>query len=118
MRYTAPLLFAIAATAAADPRPESWYQHRWCAEHNGETEVVLEDRTRVDCLTGKYAVEVDFGPKWAQAVGQAMHYAETTGKAPGVVLVVEKIGNRYEERIRRVIEGRGLGIRLWVITEN
>ena len=55
---------------AGHKHPEKWYQERWCAENGGEAEVVLADRTRCDCLTSTNAVELDFGPKWAEAIGQ------------------------------------------------
>lgn len=73
---------------------------RRCGERGGETEAVLEDRTRVDCLTDEYAVEVDFGDGWAEAIGQALYYAERTGRRPGIVLVLEDGGERYLRRLR------------------
>jgi hypothetical protein len=58
-----------AAAGAGHEHPEKWYQQRWCAEKNGQVEVVLSDRTRCDCLTDTNALEFDFGPKWAEAIG-------------------------------------------------
>ena len=55
---------------AGHKHPEKWYQERWCNENGGKVEVVLADRTRCDCLTSTNAVEFDFGPKWAEAIGQ------------------------------------------------
>ncbi|GAC1467807.1 MAG: hypothetical protein PVSMB11_03370 [Desulfuromonadaceae bacterium] len=73
---------------------------RWCNEHNGLMEYVLEDRTRVDCLTDDFAIEFDFAPKWAESVGQALYYALKTGKQPGVVLIMEKEGDaRHLKRL-------------------
>ena len=57
---------------AGHKHPEKWYQKRWCAENGGEAEVVLADRTRCDCLTSTNAVELDFGPKWAEAIGHSV----------------------------------------------
>jgi hypothetical protein len=71
-------------------KPEKYYQEIWCAEHKGRLEYVLEDRTRVDCLTCEYAVEVEFADKWAEAVGQALYYAMITNKKPGIVIIIEK----------------------------
>lgn len=87
-----PFLFLILPSTlfAAHAHPEKYYQNQWCAEHNGATEYVLEDRTRVDCLTDTHAIEFDFAPKWAESVGQSLYYALKTGKKPGVVLILEK----------------------------
>lgn len=79
---------------------EKFYQERWCNEHNGIMEYRLPDKTRVDCLTDEYAVEVDFAPKWAESVGQSLYYAERTGKKPGVVLIMEHPGDeRFSTRL-------------------
>lgn len=36
-------------------------------------EYVLPDRTRVDCLTDEYAIEIEFAENWAESIGQAMY---------------------------------------------
>ena len=69
--------------------PEKEYQKYWCSNHNGKTEVVLNDKTRVDCLTDDYAVEVDFAPKWHECIGQAIHYGQQTRKTPACLLIME-----------------------------
>ncbi|WP_171018846.1 hypothetical protein ACONUD_00725 [Microbulbifer harenosus] len=51
------------------------YQLPWCETAGGVAEYVLPDRTRVDCLTETHAMEFDFAPKWAEAIGQALYYA-------------------------------------------
>ena len=55
---------------------EHYYQNIWCREHNGITEYILADKTRVDCLTKDMAVEFDFASKWAESVGQSLYYAK------------------------------------------
>lgn len=57
--------------------------------HNGIEEFENKDYTRVDCLTDKYAVEFDFANKWAESIGQALHYQRMTGKKAKVVLILE-----------------------------
>jgi len=99
-------LILIAALSEAD------YVNQHCL---GVTEYVLEDRTRVDCLTGHYAIEYDYASKWYQAIGQSLHYSRMTGKQPGVVLIVDD--DRYTERIRQTIEYHDLNIRLWLIPQ-
>lgn len=66
--------------------PERYYQEKTC---NGIKEYRLDDGCRVDCLTDEYAIEYDFANKWAEAVGQALYYAEKTGKKPAIVLILK-----------------------------
>ncbi len=80
-------------------------------------EYVLPDRTRVDCLTDEYAIEVDFAPKWAEAIGQAIYCAKMTGRKPGIVLILEEDKDqRYLNRLNRAVEGEG--IRVWPLNLN
>lgn len=72
----------------AHSHSESAYQHAWCTANGGVEEVKNADFTRVDCLT-THAVEFDFANKWAESVGQALHYGLMTGKRPKVVLILE-----------------------------
>ena len=93
---------------------EIWYQTQWCQEQGGEVEVSLSDRTRCDCVTKGYAVEVDFGDKWYQAIGQSLHYALQTNKRPGILLIIESPKDRkYLERLNRVIRHNNLRIDVW-----
>jgi len=92
--------------------PERTYQTAWCNQRDGVMEVVLSDKTRLDCLLTEYAVEVDFAHKWAEAIGQAMHYARLTGKPPGILLIIETPDDeRYLIRLRET----AYWIKVWVI---
>lgn len=84
------ILIITLSLQAKNLHKESYYQKIFCDKLGGKTEVVLSDRTRVDCLTDKYAIEVDFAYKWAEGVGQALHYSIMTGKKAGVYLIIEK----------------------------
>jgi hypothetical protein len=42
---------------------------------------------RADVLTQKYAVEVDFLPKWKEGMGQAIHYADVTDRRPVLAVI-------------------------------
>ena len=93
---------------------EAWYQAQWCAERNGQAEVSLGDGTRVDCLTSTHAVEFDFADKWAEAIGQSLHYARQSGIRAGVVLIVESADDRrFWVRLTGTIEHFGLPIDTW-----
>lgn len=80
---------------------------------HGQTEVVLKDGTRVDCLTDEYAVEVEFAPKWAESIGQALYYAQVTGKKPGVLLIMKKSEQRYLDRLQVVAENKKISV--WTV---
>lgn len=75
---------------AAHLHPEKYYQELWCNANQGVMEVKLKDYTRIDCVTDKYAVEFDFARKWAESIGQSLHYGMMTGKQPAVVLIIEE----------------------------
>jgi len=109
-------LAALLATGCStqEPHNEKWYQERWCAQQDGQVEVRLKDKTRCDCLTDDYAIEVDFARKWAEAVGQSLHYAKMTGEQAGILLIVEEDNdNRHLKRLESVIEHHSLPIRVW-----
>lgn len=110
-----PLFFP--ALAAGSLHPERDYQALWCEAAGGEVEFVLPDRARVDCLTLTHAVEVDFAPKWAEAVGQALYYSLATGKSPGILLIMEgRDDGRFLNRLMAVTDT--VGITVWVTTQD
>ena len=94
------LLLLISITAAeARLNTERHYQDKFCT--TGEKERILEDKTRVDCLTATRAIEVDFASKWYECVGQALHYARMTGLTPGCALIIEtKADEKYWYRLK------------------
>ena len=80
----------------------------------GVMEYLLPDQTRVDCLTDKYAVEVDFAYRFYGAIGQALYYGYMTGKKPGIAVIVEKESDkRFLKRLKLVTDKEG--IRVWVL---
>jgi len=116
LNLLAALLLFSGATHGGRPHPESYYQNAWCAEKNGTPEYVLPDQTRCDCLTRTHAVEVDFAPKFYQAIGQALYYGAKTGKKAGIVLIIEDQKNqRYWRRLNAIIKHYRLPIDTWAI---
>jgi hypothetical protein len=93
------------------------YQKAWCDAHNGAMEVVLRDGTRADCVTDTHAIEFDFAPKWAEAVGQALHYAALTGKQPGVVLIMAPGDEKHRSRFLVTTTSFCLRIDLWEVSK-
>lgn len=78
-------VFAAAAVCHADELAEA---RRLAPKYQAAVEVRLWDDTRVDLLSDEFAIEVDWAPKWAESIGQALYYAELTGKKPAVLLLV------------------------------
>ena len=80
------------------------YQQAWCKAHGGIEEYENKDFTRVDCLTKTHAVEFDFANKWAESIGQALHYGIMTHKKPMVVLILDNPRSQmlYYRRLKRI----------------
>ena len=108
------ILLMSANCYAKHIQPERVYQQLWCDKYNGIMEYTLPDKTRVDCVTKNYAVEFDFAPKWAEAVGQSLYYGIMTNKKPAVVLIIENPSDwKYYHRIKKVAEF--INFTLWYI---
>lgn len=88
------------------------YQQTYCT---GISEYVLPDKTRVDCLTDKYAIEFDFAHKWAEAIGQSLHYARMTGRAPAIYIITESESDyKYLSRLLPLCER--LNIKVFMVS--
>lgn len=115
------LIFSCALFSCSDGRThkalknERYYQTKICNELIGDIEHVLFDKTRVDCLTQDYAIEVDWVKKWAEGIGQTLYYAKITGKQPAVALIVSRSNKdkRYLRRLKVVADE--LDIKVFVI---
>ncbi|MCW5697389.1 MAG: hypothetical protein KIS96_11745 [Bauldia sp.] len=84
------LLAALAAAVVLSGSPasaqtEAEMRDRLCAPF--QREVRTPAGTYVDCITGLHAIEIDWTEKWAEAIGQALHYAAETGLYPGIILI-------------------------------
>jgi hypothetical protein len=100
------------------PGPLSLAQHGIEVVHPRRCliEFVFSDGTRCDCLTDTHAIEFDFANKWAEGIGQALHYASLTGKRAGLVLIMEKESDRrYLERAQGVVRWHGLALDVWIL---
>ena len=99
MKFLALFIAAITSTHAA--AAEADYVNAHC---QGVIEYRLPDRTRVDCLIPDHAVEYDYGKKWAEAIGQSLHYAMHTGRRAGIVFISLDGPDIYGiERARKLI---------------
>lgn len=105
------LIAALLWSGVALCENERYHQGKYCA---GIVEHRLKDRTRVDCLTPTHAIEYDFARKWAEAIGQSLHYARMTGKAAGIVIIYKgSKDDRYMTRLNGVIDKYNLPVTVW-----
>jgi len=82
---------------------EADYVDAYC---NGQIEYVLNDKTRIDCLTDDFAIEFDWAKKWAESIGQSLYYARMTGKKPAVAIIMKsKRDMKYIKRIIKADKG-------------
>lgn len=66
---------------------ESFWRDELARRWGGRTEQVVNGG-RVDVLTDREAVEVEFPGKWHEGLGQVLHYASETGKQGVLAIVV------------------------------
>jgi hypothetical protein len=82
-------MFVNTETSAKHTILEKEYQSEFCRFIQGQSEVVLDNKRRVDCVDSTYAVEVDFAHKVFEGIGQSEYYAYKTNKKAGLLLIVE-----------------------------
>ena len=110
------LVLVVAGGLCLAKQPESHYQRKWCEAQHGRTEVRLPDRTRVDCILDTHAVEVDFARKWAEAIGQSLHYSRMTGKRAGILLIMlSPKDQKHLDRLLNVVQHFNLPIDVFTI---
>lgn len=104
---------------AAKPQVEDYYATIWCNQMGGILEVETSHGTRVDCLTEEYAVEVDFDNKWAEGLGQALHYGVEFNRTPAVLLILKNQDGwdrqKYIDRLYSTIVGANLNVKIFII---
>ena len=93
------IVFFNIANAEPIKKNEAYYQKKMCESLNGKIEYVLDDKSRVDCLTSEYAIEVDFEKKPYECAAQALYYSIKTGKRPACALITSKKTSRQITRL-------------------
>jgi hypothetical protein len=114
------IIFTLSAFSQETLRKkETYYQQAFALLIGGETEMILKDRTRVDIVTETHAIEVDFAEKWAESIGQALHYEGMTGKKAGVLLVIKgREDERFLDRLMGVAAKHGIDVWVWDWTQD
>ena len=93
---------------------EQYYTDQWCLDKGGNTKVTLPDDTRPDCVTYAHAIETDFADKWAEAIGQSLHYARMLDLPPAILFIIEKPSDqRYLERVDMILRRYNLDIAIF-----
>jgi hypothetical protein len=100
---------------------EAEIRDRLCAQI--EREKQFEKRrlagkpSAIDCFNDRYAIEIDRGPKWAEAIGQAIYYASQTNREPGIVLICDEGRERrcldYKFRLEAALAYSKLKSTVW-----
>ena len=118
MRYwLLPLCLVFSLCGAAEPparETEMDICKRIAPKYNAQVEQRLFDGTRVDLLSDEYAIEVDWGHKWAEAIGQALYYAQITGKKPAVLLLISDMDKEVQYVYRVQVVAAKYGITVFI----
>ena len=90
----------------------------WCASIGGVDEFRTKDGTYVDCLTDEYAIEVEYDYKWKEAIGQSLHYAESTNKKAAILFIKRaKSRKDYYNEMMRVIDKYNIPTTVFIVYE-
>jgi hypothetical protein len=98
------------------PLPDEMYSKKWCSDHGGVTGVRMPDGTSADCITTTHVMEVQFAPRWAEAMGWALYYSSESGKRAGIVLIIKENKDlEYWKQLNSTIQHFKLPIDTWKI---
>jgi len=97
---------------------EADYNKAWCSAQPGyiQTEKTVTGG-RIDCLTDRYAIEMDYAHKWKECIAQGRWYALQTGKIPGCVLITGPSGGKYVQYLEDYLHGHDMYMKVWTIKE-
>lgn len=82
------LAFDVIQLAVPAGAHEAAWRDALAAWYQGKTEVVVE-YGRIDVLTRWSAIELDYLDKYHESLGQALHYADETGRQGVAALILE-----------------------------
>ena len=107
-------MLPLALGSGALAESEAFYAGLFC--YGMDRQVATSEGTIADCVSDTHAIEVDFTPKWAEAIGQSLHYAEQLQRRAGVILVCTNPGLcfAHTNRVRRIVEYNELNITIWM----
>jgi hypothetical protein len=83
---------------------ESLWRDELARQWDGRIEQRIEGG-RIDVLTDRYAIEVEFPHKWHEGLGQSLHYASASGKQGVLAIIAYAQGeDNLHGRTRRKFE--------------
>lgn len=110
------LLLTIPASGARETEWSKFLSESSEYKHlNGSPEYTLFDKSRVDILTKTHAIEVEWAPKWKEAIGQALFYAALTDQKPGIVLLCRKTPEDRISYLRLMTVAAKYDISVWTV---
>ena len=112
------LILSISSFSSYAIENEDYYSKKFCNEISGQSEYVLNDLSKVDCLTDTHAFEVDWadGMKVYEAIGQSLYYSSETGKLPGILLLIRKENSeKHIRKVQRVNKFHDLDIKIMTL---
>lgn len=74
----------------------------------------MDDGTRCDIITAFYAIEVEWANKWAEAIGQSLHYASRSNKQPAIILITHNPRKDWRHIMRCSYLCGKLSIKLYI----
>jgi hypothetical protein len=93
----------------------AWSRRIHLTMQPSKREYRLWDGTRVDVLTPRHAIEVEWATKWAESFAQSVYYAETADKVPAVILLVKDFKTEERYVYRAKVVAAKLNILLWLV---
>lgn len=117
----------VSPAFAANPMSESALTARYCGGSGMTINIRMPDGTYSDCLSDTHIIEVDFSRKWAEAIGQALHYGlwtsdplwsrDTIGpRRAGIILLCVSARDTCTDhyvRLFRIVEHFDLPVTIW-----
>ena len=81
---------------------EAEHTRRLAVQYDAQSEVVLWDKTRADLVGSTWVGEVDWAPKWAEGIGQALYYSIVMDRQPVLFLLTKRGEERFVYRAQTV----------------
>lgn len=109
------LLFGPAA--ASNNYDENHFNVLIAKEIGGKAEVTTKYSRRIDIVTRTTAWETDWLPKaWSEGVGQALTYAELTGKNAGIIVLIDvskKVNSNHVKLVKLMAKKYGIELKFY-----
>ncbi len=86
MGFIVSLLALLLSVSVFAAPKEADYVDKFC---QGDIEVTVISKFRIDCVEDLDAIEYDWASKWAECLGQSMKYAQVLGKTASCILIVK-----------------------------